>query len=191
MAFNLNDFRNKFVNGGARPSQFEMQLTWPDAVRGAAGVAAAERDFRFLCQISEIPSSSIGNIKVPYFGRKLTYAGDRDYPSLTVTVMNDEDFKVRKALEAWKKAITDHSTTVSQFDGGIISGGYATDGVVTQFTRNSGGSPTHAYKFIGMWPANLSAIALDWSTNDEFEKFTCEFHYQWWEQVDAATGATA
>jgi hypothetical protein len=188
MPFNVNDFRNKFLNGGARPSQFEMQLSWPDAVRGVAGVAPAEQDFRFLCQISEIPASTIGHIEVPYFGRKIKYAGDRAFASLTVTVINDEDFKVRKALEAWSQAVTAHQTTLSIFDGSNVSGGYATDGVVTQYSRNSGGSNLVAYKFVGMFPINLSAIALDWSTVDEFERFTCEFQYQYWLPVDGATG---
>jgi hypothetical protein len=144
MAFSLQDFRNRLIHGGARPSQFEMQLTWPDAVRGAANVSAAERDFRFLCQISEIPASTIGAIPLPYFGRKLQYAGDRTFPNLQVTVINDEDFKVRKALEFWSRAITEHASTVSQFAGGNASGSYATDGVVTQYSRNSGGSALHA-----------------------------------------------
>lgn len=190
MPFNLNDFRNKFVNGGARPSQFEMQITWPDAVRGISGVVSAEQDFRFLCQISEIPASKVGEINVPYFGRKLKYAGDRSFDPLTVTIINDEDFKIRKALQAWMKAITEHPTTVSVFDGGINAGSYATDGVVTQFSRNRGGQALHAYKFIGMWPTEISPIALDWSTNDEYERFTCSFDYQWWEEVDPTTGAT-
>lgn len=189
MPFNLQDFRNRLLNGGARPSQFEMQLTWPDVVRGAANVSAAERDFRFLCQISEIPASTIGAIPVPYFGRKLNYAGDRTFSNLQVTVINDEDYKVRKALEVWSRAITEHASTISQFAGGNASGSYATDGTVTQFSRNNGGSALHAYKFVGMFPVNVGAIALDWNATDTFETFTCEFAYQWWEEVDASTGS--
>jgi len=190
MPFNLNEFRNKFVNGGARPTQFEMQIIWPDAVRGAAGVASAERDFKFLCSVSEIPGEKIGEINVGYFGRKLKYAGDRDFGPLVITVLNDEDFKVHKAIEVWMKGIADHPTTVSQFDGGIASGSYVTDGVVTQMSRNQGGSPTQAYKFVGMWPMELSPIALDWDANDQIEKFQITFDYQWWEQIDPSTGAT-
>jgi hypothetical protein len=189
MAFNLNDFRNKFVNGGARASQFEMQIVWPDLVRGTAGVAAAERDFRFLCHTSELPGQDIGDIQVPYFGRKLKYAGERAYTTLSVGVYNDEDFKVRKAIEAWMKAIADYSTSTSQFNGGITSGSYVTDAIVTQHSRNNGGTPLQAYKFIGMFPTKLTPIALDWAATDEFEKFTINFEYQWWEAVDASTGA--
>jgi hypothetical protein len=189
MAFNLNDFRNKFVNGGARPSQFEMQIIWPDLIRGAAGVAPAERDFRFLCSVSEIPGSAIGIAPVNYFGRRLKYAGDRAFEDLTITVLNDEDFKVHKAIEVWMKAMQDHHTTTSQFDGAIGSSSYVTDGVVTQMTRNLGGAPTQAYRFVGMWPTDMGAIALNWETTDQVETFTVKFAYQWWEQIDPATGA--
>jgi hypothetical protein len=188
MAFNLNDFRNQFVNGGARPSQFEMQIIWPDAVRGAAGVAAAETSFRFLCSISEIPGQKITAIPVPYFGRKLKYAGDLSFSPLTVTVFNDEDFKIHKAIEIWMKAIQDHPTTRSVFDGGITASSYVTDGFVTQMSRNLGGSPTQAYAFRGMWPTDLSAIALNWTSSDTVEEFQIQFEYQWWDQVDPTTG---
>jgi hypothetical protein len=183
MPFNVQDFRNKLVAGGARPTQFEMQIAWPDAIRGSAGVSGAERDFRFLCELSEIPASTVAHIPVSYFGRKLNFAGDRTYAPLGIRVINDEDFKVRKAMEAWMKAIQDHSTTLSTFNGGIAAGSYVTDGVVTQFGRNNSGEVLASYKFIGMFPVEIGAIALDWSATDTIENFTVQFQYQWWEQV--------
>ncbi len=188
MAFNVNDFRNKFVHGGARASQFEMQISWPDILRGAPGVVGAEADFRFLCYISEIPESAMGTATTKYFGRVIPYAGDRTFKPMTVTIYNDEDFKVRRALEVWSEAITGHQTTVSKFDGSNLSGSYATDGVVIQHSRNAGGSPLQAYKFVGMFPTNLGAIKLDWSDIDKIEEFTCEFTYQYWLPIDGNTG---
>ena len=183
MPFNVQDFRNKLIAGGARPSQFEMQITWPDAVRGSGGVSAAEKDFRFLCHISEIPASTIRAIPVPYFGRKVNYAGDRTFAPLSVQVYNDEDFKIRNGLEIWLKSIQDHSTTISIYSGVAASGSYQTDGIVTQFGRNNGGEVLASYKFVGMFPTDLSAIPLDWNTTDQIETFTCQFEYQWWERV--------
>jgi hypothetical protein len=188
--FNLADFRNTFFNGGARPSQFEMQVVWPAAVRGVAGVPSAEHDFRFLCQISEIPSETVSVINVPYFGRILKYAGERKWENLTVRVINDENFEVRRAIEAWMSAIADHSTTVSQFDGSITSTGYVTDGVVTQMSRNQGGAAIQAYQFVGMWPTELGKIDLSWAAADEIETFPITFAYQYWQTVDPTTGAS-
>lgn len=191
MPFDLNKFRAALVNGGARPTQFEMRITWPQILAGR--VSDVTRDLSFLCNVSEIPASSIGPISVYYAGRVLNYAGDRKFGTLTVGVINDDDFKVRKALELWSAAIAGHDTTLSQFDGGLGSGSYATDGVVLQYTRNNKGNNQNAtvgYKFIGMFPTNVAAIALNWSDTDKIEEFSVEFAYQWWEPIDASTGAS-
>lgn len=166
-----------------------MRITWPQQV--PTGVAAAA-DFPFLCSVSEIPASTIGFVTVPYFGRKLKFAGDREFDALTVTVINDEDYKIRTALEAWMAAITGHSTTVSVFDGGIISGSYVTDATVNQFSRNDngeGGAPTQSYTFIGLFPVALGPIALDWAAENQIETYTCQFQYQWWENTNSTQGA--
>ena len=189
MAFNLNDFRNKLVRGGARPTQFEMALTWPDAVRGVVGVSDAERDFRFFCTISQIPGEEVKKLPMKYFGRTLNWVGDRDWEDLTLTVVNDEDFKVRKAIASWMRAMQAYEATTSVFNGSNAAGGYATDGVVTQFSRNEGGSPLHSFKFVGMFPVKLNAIELGWEKVDTMEQFTVNFAYQWVEPIDASTGA--
>jgi len=191
MPFDLNKFRAALVNGGARANQFEMRITWPQILAGR--VADVTRDLSFLCSVSEIPASTLGTAKVYYGGRVLNYAGDREFANLTVTVINDDDFKVRKAIELWSAAIAGHSNTLSQFDGGLGSGSYATDGIVLQYTRNNKGNNQNAnvgYKFIGMFPTSIGAIPLDWKTTNEIETFDIEFAYQWWEPIDAATGAT-
>ncbi len=189
MAFNLNDFRNKLVGGGARPSQFEMVLTFPDLVRGIAGVAAAERDFRFFCTTSTIPGEEVKKLPLKYFGRTLNFAGDRDWEDLQLMVVNDEDFKVPKALASWLRAIQGLDVTTSRFNGSIASGGYATDGVLTQFSRNEGGAPLHSFKFVGMFPTKLDGIELGWEKADQIEQFRTTFAYQWVEPIDATTGA--
>jgi hypothetical protein len=185
MPFDLNRFRNALVHGGARPSQFEMEITWPTNI--PTGLAAGSA-LRFLCQVAELPGTKIGNVKIPYFGRKLNYAGDRDFDEFTIRVINDEDMKIRHAFEDWMRAITGHSTVVSQFTGGISTdlGGlsYATEGIVTQLSRNENGNgPSNAYRFVGMWPMTLEKIDLDWSKTDEIEQFGVTFAYQWWDYV--------
>lgn len=178
MAFNLNDFRNNLQFGGARPTQFEMNLSIPAIVTGAT---AAMAQLQFLCHLSSIPESAIGFISVPYFGRKLQYAGDRPAPTpLRVSIFNDEDFGIRSALELWMADIEQHQTTISQFTGSDVSGGYATDGQVIQYSRNDGGGILKTYQFIGMFPTNLSAIALDWNQTDAIETYDVTFQYQYW-----------
>jgi len=181
MAFNLNEFRNKLVNGGARPNQFNMRITWPQQV--PTGVAAAA-DYPFMCETGELPASNLGTIIVNYFGRKLKFAGDREFDTLSVNIINDEDFKIRAALEAWVAAISGNSTTVSQFNGGLTSDGYGTDAEMNQYSRNNngnGGVPIKSYRFVGIFPIKVGAIPLDWNSENSIEKYPVEFAYQWWE----------
>lgn len=190
MPFQLNEFRNALQHGGARPSQFDMDIVWPSGLQ--ASVARAK--FPFMCQIAEIPAATVGVVTVPYFGRRLYYAGDREFEPLTVTIINDEDFVIRHALEEWMRAITAHSFTTSEFTGSIASsrGGafsYATRAQVRQLSRNSNGTgPQQRYVFEGLFPINVGAIPLDWSKYDAIEDFTCQFRYQWWECDTFARG---
>lgn len=176
MAFNLDEFRNTLVNGGARNTLFEMALRWPTGI-ASGGVASALS--RFMVKATSIPASTVGTISAGYFGRKVKMAGDRTFADLTVTVYNDENFAIRKAMEEWSDRIAGHRSVVSQYRGGSQSGGYTADMTLTQLGRQ--GNPLRRYKFVGAFPTEIGTIDLDWDTNDQIETYTCTFAYQWWE----------
>jgi len=43
------------------------------------------------------------------------------------------------------------------------------------------GSSIKNYNFVGIFPIDISAIDLDWGSNDAIEEFTVTFAYQYWE----------
>jgi hypothetical protein len=177
MAFNLDQFRNNLKGGGARASLFEMELRWPASVTN--GPLAAQLS-RFMVEVAHIPESVVAAFEVPYFGRKLQYMGERTFAPVSVTIINDENFALRRALEEWMDRMSGHTSATSQFSQGIQGdGGFTTDLSVTQFGRE--GNRLRTYNFIGAFPTNLAAIELNWATTGEVEKYTCEFTYQWWE----------
>ena len=176
MAFNLDQFRNNLKDGGARPSLFEAELRWPQSVTTGVDAAAASR---FMVKVSELPASTMAPIQVGYFGRKLNVVGDRTFAPLSVTVINDEDFIIRRALEEWIDRMAGASSAVSQYRGGSGDGGYTTTLSTTQFGRQ--GDRLRTYQFMGAFPTGLAAIPLGWDTSDTIEEYTCEFTYQWWE----------
>ena len=176
MAFNLDQFRNNLKDGGARPSLFEAELRWPQTVTTGVDAAAASR---FMVKVSELPASTMAAIQVGYFGRKLNVVGDRTFAPLSVTVINDEDFIIRRALEEWIDRMAGASSAVSQYRGGSADGGYTTTLSTTQFGRQ--GDRLRTYQFMGAFPTGLAAIPLGWDTSDTIEEYTCEFTYQWWE----------
>ena len=98
----LSQFKSQLIGGGARPNLFEVELTTlPDSVQGWE----AEK-FRYLCIAASLPASNIANVDVPFRGRIFKVAGDRTFEPWTVTVINDEDFIIRNAFEAWMDQIS-------------------------------------------------------------------------------------
>ena len=178
MAFNLDQFRSRLADGGARPSLFEMELRWPQTV--TSGVDAAKAS-RFMVKMAELPPSTVGHIEVGYFGRKLKVIGDRSFTPLTVTIINDEDFIIRRALEEWMDRMSGVSSAVSQYRGGSSDGGYTTTLSVAQFGRQGPSNRLRGYEFVGAFPIAVAAVPLSWDDADSIESYTCEFQYQWWE----------
>ena len=40
------------------------------------------------------------------------------------------------------------------------------------------------YKFYGMWPSQVSSVALDYGSTDTIEEFQVTFQVEYWNQVD-------
>ena len=174
MSFNVSTFRNSMAYDGARPNLFEVVLTGVPAI----GQLSLE-DFTFKCKSAQIPGSTLGVVTVPYFGREVKFVGNRTFADWTVTIINDEDFKVRKFFERWMNVINSHETN-TRGAGFNQPNSYVGQAVVRQYTK-TGQSPTSLqYKFVDIFPTDLSAIDLDWGSNDTIEEFTVNFTYQYW-----------
>lgn len=169
MAFNLDEFRNSMADGGARASLFDMSISFPGT--------GPDRRATFQTKVSEIPGSTVGVIEVPYYGRKLKIAGDRTFATLSCTVLNDENYRLRKKFEDWMKRIANHDNA----RGATRLDQYQTDLTLQQKRRN--GSNAAYYFFRDAFPTSLGTIALDWSTTDTVEDYTVEFQYQYWENL--------
>lgn len=172
---NLTNFKSNFSGGGARPNLFQVTIDFPN---GVSDGASAGRLTNFLVRGATIPESVIGTIEVPYRGRKLKVAGDRTFEPWTITVINDTDFKIRKAFEEWMNIINRHSSNTSNLPSGALS--YFKNVKVEQLGRSSTSSPIATYSFVDAYPTNISNIELNYETNDAVEEFTVELNYQYW-----------
>ncbi len=173
MTFNVTEFRANMVGDGARPNLFQVQMAFPNI---ASSPLAGQR-LSFMAKGSQLPGSSIGTTSAYYFGREVKFAGNRSFPNWTLTVINDEDFVVRNGFEKWMNALNSHSLNVRSV-AAVNSLFYASDATVTQFSKT--GLPIKQYKFVGMFPIDLSPIELDWAQNDTMEEFNVTFDYQYW-----------
>jgi hypothetical protein len=172
MAFKVADFKAGLRLGGARPSLFEVTIQNPGYVRQLNNISV-------LCRAAEIPAATIGTIDVQYFGRAVRYAGNRTFADWTVTVLNDEDFYLRDAFEAWSNGINTLETNVRIPPANLASAdrGYKTTATVIQYGK--AGNKLREYEFIGIYPTEVSTIGLDWG-NEAIEEFTVAFTYDHW-----------
>ena len=177
MAFNVNQFRSQMVGDGARPNLFEVSMAFP--VFSDPG--NAQQKLTFMCKTAQLPGSTVGVVPVQYFGRELKFAGNRTFTDWTISVINDEDFVVRNAFERWMNGMNSHSLNVRN-PLAQTPGSYTVDGEVKQYAKN--GDTLKKYKFIGLFPTDVSPIDVDWGSNDSIEEFTVTLSYQWWESVE-------
>ena len=169
MAFNIEDFKARGLQfGGARPSTFEVILTdWPGSTQ------SSEQEFRFHVKASQIPPSVVGQVEVPYFGRRIKVLGDRQYANWNVSVLHDEDYSIRETIEQWHQNMNGHVSNL--MDGGVTPNpeSYKRNGVIRHYSKD--GSIIKTYTVEGIFPTQVDAMPLDWEAIDQVMMFDVEF----------------
>ena len=198
----LSKFHSRLQGGGARPNLFEVRLdNLPDSVKNSVPKVkygkTEQEDFAILCKAANLPASNIASIDVPFRGRTLKVAGDRTIDNWTVTIINDEDFGIRRAMEAWMNGIA----RLSNNTGSTNPDSYMTDAYVYQLGRGYSGdrhstknsdsagdtkvNALKAYRFIDIFPVSVAAIDLSYDSSDTIEEFTVEFAVQSFESISS------
>ena len=177
MAFSVNEFRSQMTGDGARPNLFEVSMPFPSF----ASPANAQTKLTFMCKTAQLPGSTVGVVPVQYFGRELKFVGNRTFADWTISVINDEDFIVRNAFERWMNGINSHNFNVRN-PLALAPLGYSVDAEVSQFGKQ--GNTLKKYRFVGVFPTDITPIDVDWGSNDTIEEFSVTLTYQWWDAVD-------
>ena len=177
MAFRVDEFVSKLPGGGARGNLFDGQID-PPAALGLASTA----DVRFLVQASTVPGATIGVTELNYFGRAVKLAGNKTFDDWTTTIMNDEDFHVRRIMEQWQESILGNSSNTRRV-GVVTSRLYQGTGTVTQYSKS--GAAIREYKIANIWPNTLAELTLDWSENDTVQTYDVTWSYSHWVSQDA------
>ena len=189
----IGQFKERLAGGGARPNLFEVSIpSFPDAISSFWNSAPGgeSETFSFLCKSAALPASNVNAIDVPFRGRILKVAGDRTFDPWTVTVINDENFKLRTAFEKWMN----HINKLENSTGATNPNSYMADAYVYQLgrgkTKESRGNygtangesltPLRSYKFWSIFPTNVSQIDLSYDTSDDIETYTVEFQILYW-----------
>ena len=164
---NINAFKANIAGGGARANQFQVMLDNPAGI--TAGLNGA-RD-AYMVKASSLPGQTITEVPVPFRGRTLYLAGDREFETWTTTVINDTDFLVRNAIETWMSGINDLETSA----GATLPASYFGVMRVEQLDRSN--NLLKSYTLKNCWPTSISAIELSYDTVSEIETFDVTWRY--------------
>ena len=175
----ISNFKAALIGGGARANLFEVELTTLPA-----GIGWDADSFRYMCKAATLPASNIANIDVPFRGRIFKIAGDRTIDPWTVTIINDEGFKLRNAFEEWTDLIAKLDNNLGATD----PSAYMVNAKVYQLGRGSSPSSKSntgtanavlkEYEFIDIFPTTVAAIDLSYDSTDTIEEFTVDFQVQ-------------
>ena len=128
-----------------------------------------------MCKAANLPAQNVASIDVPVRGRQFKVAGDRTIDNWTITVINDENFAVRNAMERWSQSIIDNATNQGQVD----PNNYMSQADVFQYSRQKGNGDNvgviKTYRFVDIFPVAGGDIALAYDSGDTIEEFDVEF----------------
>ena len=172
----IEEFKAVLQGGGVRPTMFQVEMAFPDAV--VVDPTQSDNEGTYLIKAAQLPAANVGFVEVPFRGRKLKVSGDRTFDDWTVTVTNDVSFGLRKGFEKWSEVIQNMNFAL----GANELNDYFATATVRQLDRD--GNQLRAYKFEGIWPTEVAAIDLDFDTQDTVEDFQVTFKVQYWSAIE-------
>lgn len=179
MPLNINEFTAQLKAGGARSSLFEVYLTNPVNTSGDVILP-------YRCRAASLPARNINPVITSYFGRQVKFPGVvNNYDDWTVTIIEDESFVVRNALEEWSHIINSpigNKREAASSDASLVKS------VASVTALSQTNQPLRTYKFSGIYPVSIGEITTDWS-NEAIMEYTVTFSVDYWEiDNNSATG---
>lgn len=175
MSFKVTEFAAAGLpQGGARPNLFNVIIDTPTGVPNVGARMAV------TCKAAQIPASTLSSIPIRYFGREVKFAGTRTFQPWQVSILNDEDFQIRQALETWSNLINRHEANL-RAESLLNNAAYRTTASVTQYGKT--GNALRTYEFVNIFPTEIGPIELNWDNGDAIEEYAVVFDYDYWRIV--------
>ena len=168
----IDDFKANLIGGGARANQYRVTITAPTGI----AIGLDVRRTSYLVTATNLPALSLAEIAIPFRGRSIYIAGDREFADAwTTTFYNDTDFMIRNAMERWSNGIND----LADNTGVVAPADYQTDLTVEQLDRDD--TVLKSYIFRSAWPTAIGAIELTNAAAADIETFDVTWRYQHFE----------
>ena len=198
MALTISTFAKQLTQAGARASLFDVILTgkMPQAADASAsklsGATNATASIGFTCRATTIPGLTITPIVTQYFGREIKTPGELEFADWSVTILNDNNMRIRRMLEVWSNMINAHGDNV--FDSKVSyesssTGAWPWTGSAIIQQYNKMGTATQAYTMKECWPTSIDPIDMSYDNTGTLQEYGCTFSLNYWEQTAASDGS--
>jgi len=172
----ISDFKNAF-NGGTRSNRFVVDI----ANAFPSSVFKPNNDEKFKIFATNLPQAELGSIQIPYRGRILNVAGDRNYGSWLIGIYDDNNLdNLWRSFHHWMEKMDGHVTHQVGGKTPINDFSYAQfqkTWTVSQLGLN--GDVLRTIQLFNCWPEQVSAINLDMSSV-KFSTFTVQMAFDYY-----------
>ena len=165
MSISIDRFKANLTGGGARDNQCRVFFTSVNAI-----VPIPEKSL-FLCKAASLPGQTVTEIAVPFRGRNLYLAGDREFETWDSTFINDTDFAIRNAVESWLNKMNNLVTN----SGSPNVADYTATMTIEQLGRD--GQVLKQYELRNCMPTVVAPIDLSMETASAIEEFAVTWRY--------------
>ena len=165
----LSSFKGALPHGGARPSLFDVTISAP-----STDLSGSLTNMATHCNVSAIPPLTVTPIERQYFGRTVKIPGDMVFGDLSTTIINSQDYSLRKVLEKWMDTMNSTGENKGYSDS---TSGF---GSVTLTQYAKAGKSLLKWEFVDAWPQTISEIALSYDTASDIEQFDVTWAYNYY-----------
>lgn len=163
----LDNFKMQ-MSGVLHPNRFKMVVFFPESIINGANLSEA---CEFFIRAAQLPGRSVGVIDLPFRGNPFSIAGDMAQPEdVTITVLNDGNLTIRKAVERWMEFMASHITGTKASDLTYMG--------TAEIRQLDGADNTvKTYELVQLFPTSLGSIALSHDEGNSVETFDITFRY--------------
>ncbi len=165
---NITNFTSSVLSL-ARGTTFQVIIT------GAPVQSLSQNMMQFTCKAASLPASSIGKIEIPFWGRKIKYAGDRTYDDWETTLIGENNWTIYKQIYLWHSYMNDPAANVATTTN---MQNFKADGRV--YVYDQAGNTTLSATLVGLFPLDLGDVALDWDATDQAVDLSVTWSMDYW-----------
>lgn len=165
----MADSIQSFLSGFKNPAKTNLyRLTiFPEGVAKNPDGAA----FNLRAKGSQLPTSDINIIEIPFKGRKVKVPGERTFAEWTVTVMETQEMQLRKKFEEWISAMDAPDSITRNTD--------ALATIHCDLLKPDNTEVAMRYVLIGAFPTSIASVDLTFDEQTAPLEYSVTFQYSY------------